>query len=201
MAARLSPKPPVPDVMRKLPSCPAATLFEAEASSTAAIASTGPAAAIPAVRREERRAVIAPLSEDTFTVQFTATRALRDKLQQAKDLLRHRVPNGELAVVVDKALEAEGAGADCLRDRVPIAKRSPRRLCANAHPLSGRNPPPLPLPQRAGRGAVVRSRLHGAGTQGDRGGAGVRSAKCGTTIGSGQCSPRDPRGEHSASLF
>src|SRR4051812_24968894 len=106
IAARLSPRPPVPDLMRKLPSRPAATLFEAEAPSTAVTASTGRAAAIPAVRREERRAVITPLSEDTFTVQFTATRALRDKLQQAKDLLRHRVPGGEFAVVLDKALDA-----------------------------------------------------------------------------------------------
>src|SRR4051794_40212203 len=97
IAARLSPKPPVPDLMRKLPSRPAATLFAAEAPSTAAIRS---------IRREERRPVIAPLSEDTFTVQFTATRALRDKLQQAKDLLRHRVPGRELAVVLDKALDA-----------------------------------------------------------------------------------------------
>src|SRR3954466_10860344 len=106
MAARLSPRPPVPDLVRKLPSRPAATLFEPAASSTAAIASSGPDAAIPAIRREERRAIITPLSEDTFQVQFTATRALRDKLQQAKDLLRHRVPNGELAVVLDKALDA-----------------------------------------------------------------------------------------------
>src|SRR3954466_5392588 len=101
IAARLSPKPPVPALMRKLPSRPAATLFEPAASSTAAIASSGPAAAIPATRREERRPVIAPLSEDTFTVQFTASRALRDKLQHAKDLLRHRVPGGEVAAVLD----------------------------------------------------------------------------------------------------
>src|SRR3954464_2018343 len=82
IAARLAPKPPVPDLMRKLPSRPAATLFEPAASSTEALASSGPAAAMPSVRREERRTVIAPLSEDTFQVQFTATRALRDKLQQ-----------------------------------------------------------------------------------------------------------------------
>src|SRR4051812_9113631 len=90
MAARLSPKPPVPDVVRKLPSRAAATLFEAEAPSTVASASTGPTAPIPSIRREERRSVVAPLSEDTFTVQFTASLALRDKLRQAQNLLRHR---------------------------------------------------------------------------------------------------------------
>src|SRR2546426_2092606 len=38
------------------------------------------------------RAVVAPLSGETFKVQFTASRSLRDKLRQAQDLLRHRVP-------------------------------------------------------------------------------------------------------------
>jgi len=111
MAARLSPKPPVPDRMRRLPRPPAATLFESVARSVSAtsadpIASTGPAEQVPAIRREERRPVIAPLSEDTFAIQFTASRAVRDKLRQAQDLLRHRVPSSELAVVVDKALDA-----------------------------------------------------------------------------------------------
>ena len=40
IAARLSPKPPVPDFVRKLPSRPAATLFEAEAPSSAEVASS-----------------------------------------------------------------------------------------------------------------------------------------------------------------
>jgi hypothetical protein len=39
-------------------------------------------AADPA-RRDEHRAVVAPLTEDTFKIQFTANRAFREKLRQA----------------------------------------------------------------------------------------------------------------------
>ena len=49
--------------------------------------------------------MIAPLAEDTFKVQFTAGRACRDKLRQAQDLLRHRVPDGDLGTIVEKALD------------------------------------------------------------------------------------------------
>ena len=52
-----------------------------------------------------RRAVLAPLTEETFKIQFTASRALRDKLRQAQDLLRHRVPDGDLAAVLERALD------------------------------------------------------------------------------------------------
>jgi hypothetical protein len=51
------------------------------------------------------RAVVAPLSEATFKVQFTASRAFRDKLRQAQDLLRHRMPDGDLAAILENALD------------------------------------------------------------------------------------------------
>ena len=66
---------------------------------------TSPVAASSAPPRVQR-AVVAPLSEDTFTVQFTASRALRDKLRRAQDLLRHRVPSADLAAVFEKALDS-----------------------------------------------------------------------------------------------
>lgn len=56
-------------------------------------------------RREERRAVVAPLAEETFKFQFTATRSCRDKLRQAQDLLRHRIPDGDVGAVVEQALD------------------------------------------------------------------------------------------------
>jgi len=59
----------------------------------------------PAPRRDESRAVIAPLSEETFKFQFTASRECRDKFRQAQDLLRHRIPDGDLATIFEKALD------------------------------------------------------------------------------------------------
>jgi hypothetical protein len=49
---------------------------------------------------------IEPLSEERFKVQFTARAELRDKLERARDLMWHRNPNGDLAVVLDAAMDA-----------------------------------------------------------------------------------------------
>jgi hypothetical protein len=38
-------------------------------------------------------------------VQFTASRAFRDKLRQAQDLLRHRLPSGDVAVTLEQAVD------------------------------------------------------------------------------------------------
>ena len=61
--------------------------------------------AVAVLQREERRPVIRPLSEQTFQIQFTASRAFRDKLRHAQDLLRHRVPDGDIAAILGRALD------------------------------------------------------------------------------------------------
>src|SRR4051812_38956915 len=40
------------------------------------------------------RSRVVPLSEDRFAVQLTITRAMRDKLERARELMRHRDPSG-----------------------------------------------------------------------------------------------------------
>jgi hypothetical protein len=49
--------------------------------------------------------VITPLRAERFKVQFTADQRLHDKLEQAQDLLRHQVPDGDLAAVLERALD------------------------------------------------------------------------------------------------
>jgi hypothetical protein len=49
---------------------------------------------------------IEPLSESRYKVQLTASAELRAKLERATDLMRHRNPSGDLAVVVEQALDA-----------------------------------------------------------------------------------------------
>src|SRR5882762_10237742 len=107
LVARLWPQPPVPTVVRKLPGRPSpapeaspafsfgATTPVAQPEWSPALALAPPPAAPP--RRDERRPVVAPLSEETFKFQFTASRACHDKFRQAQDLLRHRIPDGDLA--------------------------------------------------------------------------------------------------------
>jgi hypothetical protein len=66
---------------------------------------------------------LAPLSPERFALQVTIGEATQQKLLRAQALLRHQVPSGDLAEVLDRALDA-------LLDRVERRKfgktRSPR---------------------------------------------------------------------------
>jgi hypothetical protein len=46
-----------------------------------------------------------PLSPSRYKLTFTITERVRDKLQEAQDLLRHSIPNGELEQVFERALD------------------------------------------------------------------------------------------------
>lgn len=50
-------------------------------------------------------AQVAPLSAERHKVQFTASTGLRAKLERAQSLLRHANPDGDLAVVVERAID------------------------------------------------------------------------------------------------
>jgi 5-methylcytosine-specific restriction endonuclease McrA len=109
LVARRAPRPDVPSQIRKLPApvavdpSPMAVRASLFGESPPALASVpAPAASLPprpAARTE-------PLSESRYKVQLTVGTALRDKLERAKDLLRHRNPGGDLAVVMEHALDA-----------------------------------------------------------------------------------------------
>ena len=66
---------------------------------------TGPLAA-PPVEPEGRRPRVTPLAPQRFALQVTVGQATHDKLRYAQSLLSHQVPNGDLAAVLDKALDA-----------------------------------------------------------------------------------------------
>jgi 5-methylcytosine-specific restriction endonuclease McrA len=110
--ARYAPKPDVPATIRKLPSStstPTPTLPMQSTLPTqsmplpvSALPTAAPASAAPATRQPR----IEPLSADRYRVQLTASTELRDKLERARDLMRHRNPSGDLAVIVERALDA-----------------------------------------------------------------------------------------------
>ena len=64
-----------------------------------------PFAARPTVPQESRPRVT-PLSPQRFAFQATIDQSTHDKLRHAQELLGHRVPNGDLATVLDRALDA-----------------------------------------------------------------------------------------------
>lgn len=80
--ARLAPRPDVPAKLRKLPQ------HDARCRVTKA-----------------SRPSIEPLSESRYRLQITGSRAFRDKLLRARDLMMHGNPSGDLAVVVERAID------------------------------------------------------------------------------------------------
>jgi hypothetical protein len=66
----------------------------------------GTATFVPAPTAPSSPSRIEPLSEDRFNVQFTAGAELRHKVELARDRMRHRNPNGDLAVVLEAAVDA-----------------------------------------------------------------------------------------------
>jgi len=95
LVASLAPRADVPSKIRKLPS-QQATMPLAES------APPSPPAAPPA----PPPARVEALAPERYKVQLTASRELRDKIERAVDLMRHRNPTGDLAVVVERALDA-----------------------------------------------------------------------------------------------
>jgi hypothetical protein len=106
-----APRPPSePPVTSALPgaafsSAPpagAAVKIGTSAPSPASPVLSAPAPAPPS----KHRPVVTPLAPDRYQITFTASTQTRDKLQLARDLLRHTIPEGDTAAIIDRALTA-----------------------------------------------------------------------------------------------
>jgi hypothetical protein len=88
--ARRAPRPDVPTDVRPVP-VETSLAFDAVAA----------AAAAPSPRPR-----IEALSAERYAMQLTIGRDLLEKLERARDLMMHANPKGDLAVVVDRAVDA-----------------------------------------------------------------------------------------------
>ena len=85
------------------------------------------------------RARIAPLARERFALQVTVSRETRGKLRHAQALLAHAVPGGDVAEVLDRALDAliapierrKCAAAAKPRPASPRRAKSTRRVPAH----------------------------------------------------------------------
>lgn len=113
LVARRAPLPDAPPSVRKLPAPRTAvaaagsdgpprpgTVPEATSGPTA----PGPVAVPPPPARY--RPAVTPLAPERYQITFTASASTREKLRCAQDLLRHAVPSGDTAEVIDRALSA-----------------------------------------------------------------------------------------------
>lgn len=110
LVATLRPQPAVPIVVRKLPERNAGAARTASAADQNLLTSTVNAetnvdsTAARLVDRPSHRPVVTPLAPERYKLQLTLSAETHGKLRRAQDLLRHTVPNGDLAVIVDRAL-------------------------------------------------------------------------------------------------
>ena len=123
LLAKRREQPDVPNVIRKLPQPVLVTERAEDPAQTSLltmVASTpstnAPARTAPSREREPAHSpptapssrpasTLNPLGATRYKVQLTANQQLHDKLRQAQDLLRHELPAGDLAMVVERALD------------------------------------------------------------------------------------------------
>jgi hypothetical protein len=122
LIARHFPQPDVPCSVRKLPAAkpietpdctlasgvPASSSTATEPNEIQAVPSPVVALALESISAARaptvRHPLVRPLAPDRYEIRFTASAGTCEKLRRAQDLLRHRIPNGDVAQIVDRAL-------------------------------------------------------------------------------------------------
>jgi hypothetical protein len=112
--ARYAPRPDVPSSVRKVPTPPMVRVVQPALSApsevvdkpmTACAVTSDAAGVVPTPALAPAKGeIVRPLAPDRYEIRFTATAQTCEKLRVAKDLLRHAVPDGDIAEVVDRAL-------------------------------------------------------------------------------------------------
>ena len=98
MLVRYFPRPEVPSSVRKLP-----TVKVLPESSRSPAATSLPFALAP--QMPPRRPLLSPLAPDRYELRVTVSAETRENLRLAQDLLRHAIPTGDPAQVIDRALK------------------------------------------------------------------------------------------------
>ena len=106
LLARRFPRPDVASRIRKLPSPavspPALMTGAAPRVEVAPQSPTSREASVPVV---PARALFEPTSEARYRIQLNATSALKEKLELFQALVSHSVPSGDIAAVLERALD------------------------------------------------------------------------------------------------
>jgi hypothetical protein len=138
LVARLRPQPSVPSSVRRLPTAshptaqPTAPAEAAASPQPTGEGHGGISVARPALTimpPSARPAVVAPLAPERYRIQFTASAETYEKLRLAQALLRHQIPDGDPAKIVDRALTT--LLADLAKQKFAATDR-PRRRRATA---------------------------------------------------------------------
>jgi hypothetical protein len=125
LVVQYAPRPDVSTSLRKVPertgiaTIPTATTIVPE-ESTPALPALSSRPAEPA-SAPSRPASVTPLAPSRYELKVTVSQETRDKLRLAQDLLRHAIPSGDTAVILDRALTL--LLADVARKKFAATKR------------------------------------------------------------------------------
>jgi hypothetical protein len=111
LVAALDPKPAARSLIRQLPAlkpdvpsaslaCPLLAFPATAVDSPSPDSAPTPAPLPPPLRRS----AVTPLAPERYKVQFTVSRETHDKLRRLQDLMRHQAPDGDLAIIFDRAV-------------------------------------------------------------------------------------------------
>jgi 5-methylcytosine-specific restriction endonuclease McrA len=100
LIACLHAQPDIPATVRVLPDRPAATPLLVAADAAHSRTDTPPAT----ITGRTPRSILAPLAPRRYLLRVTVSEEMNDKLQRARALLRHSVPDGDLSTILDRAL-------------------------------------------------------------------------------------------------
>lgn len=161
LMARRFPRPDVAPLIRKLPALrptplvapipPEGSVPSIEAPPDAVEPSPEVVSSPARAASPSARPLVSPLSPDRYQIRFTASKATWSKLRVAQELLRHAVPSGDPAEIVDRALTA--LLEDLARKKCAAVKAPPRR---SGSPAAGSRH----IPSRVRRVVWARDRGH-----------------------------------------
>jgi 5-methylcytosine-specific restriction endonuclease McrA len=100
IAATLRPKPDVRTMIRKLPEPPTAS--PTPRATPVSVSAPRP---MLMIHEAPKPPIVQALAPERYKLQVTMSRETRDKLLRAQDLMRHSVANGDVAVILDRALD------------------------------------------------------------------------------------------------
>jgi hypothetical protein len=104
LVATISPQPDVPSTVRRLPALVASPSLSSRREEPAIPDVSASRATRPCVPLTPSPAEVKPIASERYKIQFTVSRETHDKLRRAQDLLRHALPNGDPAIVFERAL-------------------------------------------------------------------------------------------------
>jgi 5-methylcytosine-specific restriction endonuclease McrA len=101
LVAALAPQPDIPSSVKTL-TAPRLPSVAESLTATDSAAALMPFAQVSL--RPSQQPLVAPLAADRHLIRVTVSGAARRKLERAQDLLRHAVPSGNPAEILDRAL-------------------------------------------------------------------------------------------------